>query len=153
MQAQHQVRALLDRYPSMFSRPELLDVYAGWVSPLVALCSEVEALLAGGPFAFHFIRIKEKFGQCRIFYVLEHGPAARRTAESEGQLEKCGKEIERRVMAAQCACASRCLVCGRTAAPPAACMPTPLCKLHAWSEDQRDPWSVGKIRLGARLDR
>jgi hypothetical protein len=153
MQAEHQVRALLDRYPSMFRRPELLDVYAGWVSPLAALCAEVEVLLDGGPFAFHFTRIKEKFGQCRVSFVVEHGPGARRTAETEDQLERRTKEIEQRVKAAQCACASRCLVCGLTAAPPAAGMPTPLCKLHAWSEEQRDPWSVGKIRLSARPDR
>ncbi|GHC85049.1 hypothetical protein GCM10007320_29720 [Pseudorhodoferax aquiterrae] len=153
MQAEHQVRALLDRYTSMFRQPDLLDVYAGWVSPLVALCAEVEVLLVGGPFVFHFTRIKEKFGQCRISFVLEHGPDARRTAETEDELERCTKEIEQRVKAAQCACASRCLVCGRTAAAPAACMPTPLCKLHAWSEDQRDPWSIGKIHLTVRLDR
>lgn len=153
MQEEHQVRALLDRYPSMFRRPELLDVYAGWVSPLVALCAEVEVLLDGAPFTFHFTRIKEKFGQCRISFVLGHAPDARRAAETEGQLEECAKEIEQRVIATQCACASRCLVCGRTAAPPAAGMPTPLCRLHAWSEDQRDPWSIGKILLTARLDR
>ncbi|KQP12052.1 hypothetical protein [Pseudorhodoferax sp. Leaf265] len=152
MEEAQQVRALLKRYPSMFKSPELLDVYAGWVPPLVTLCAEIDDLVADQSFVFQFIQIKKKLGQCRIHFVLEQRRSDLRTDGALEKLDRCKKSVQQCVEAAQSSCASRCLVCGRTPAPPDRLMPTPLCKMHRRSEHLRDPWSLGKIRLEGRTD-
>lgn len=148
MKEELQVRALVERYPYMFRLSNTLDLYAGWLPPFVVLCDEIDALLAGRHFDFHFLQIKEKFGGFRAYFYLGLPTYEPSTAVAAQELAHCHAAIQQCVESAHTACASRCMVCGASASlrrdgPLMRC----LCDEHAkWSE-RDSPWSSAKVRM------
>lgn len=148
MSSNRKAQALVDRYPSMFQQPEMLDIYAGWLEPIETMCARIHTRLQSRDWVFQFIRIKEKFGICRIYFHLALPRSEPETAAGIQELASLRSTIESDIETAQTACGLRCMVCGRNATTRVhgAALAT-LCERHELSESLRDPWSQAKLPI------
>lgn len=127
---------LVKAYPYMFTEKTLeRTVFVGWYEPFAELCCSIDAALGEDKHGFHWVQLKEKFGQPRWYWELadETGmqgdlfldlhlgdpldsiaPRKRISFRKEvpGELRA---RIRALVDAATDACARRCRVCGEDA--------------------------------------
>lgn len=117
-------------YPYMFAGQTLeLAMSAGWYAPFVQLCAEIDAALGEHKHGFHWVQLKEKFGQPRWYWEMEDeagmqgdlwldlqvgDPRQRMTfcKEVTGELRA---RIRALVDAATEMCSQRCMDCGAPA--------------------------------------
>lgn len=124
-----QVRA----YPFMFAGKTLeLAMYPGWHAPFAQLCRDIDAALGEDKQGFHWVQLKEKFGQPRWYWEMqgEDGPQGDLWLDLQtGEPAQPGElaprmtfrklvpgELQARIRAlvdaATDACAQRCMDCG-----------------------------------------
>lgn len=117
-------------YPYMFAGPTLeLAMSSGWYAPFAQLCDAIDVALGEDKHGFHWVQLKEKFGQPRWYWELEDeagmqgdlwldlqvgDPRQRMTfcKEVPGELRA---RIRALVDSAMDACCQRCMDCGAPA--------------------------------------
>jgi hypothetical protein len=60
-------------YAYQFTGPHIgLGMYLGWIPLVVQACTAVDELLGPDKRGFHWVQIKEKFGELRMYYEMEN---------------------------------------------------------------------------------
>lgn len=76
----------VNAFPYMFAGQSLeMGMSAGWYAPFAKLCADIDATLGETKHGFHWIQLKEKFGQPRWYWEMESDGEADDDGESESQ--------------------------------------------------------------------
>ena len=123
------VQSLKQRFPYMFAGEQVsLEFYKGWFPDLVDLCFELDALLGEHRSYFQWIQIKEKFGNCRMYFTFRlssgtpSGDGIDDDLDADDQCEMPAplvlleREVRWRVSRAAQKMNGKCMVCGDAAA-------------------------------------
>lgn len=133
------------RFAHLFQGAGRLEIYRGWIEPLMKLCADVEVALAEQGRAGRFVQIKEKFGACDIRFVVL--PSAITSADDRSaQAMKLLADVENKIDATRALTSTMCMVCGASAAIPT---DSPrrlcLCVSHRALTRHPTPWEAAHI--------
>ena len=120
--------ALQRRFPYMFplegeERRRAYVFFRGWLAPLAKTCEDIDELLGTDKCAFHWVRVREKFGSPSFAYRMEgkacaainiHRPTEVHRHEcvpAEGN-DPVALAVDERVLQLEVKLRSRCIVCG-----------------------------------------
>ena len=88
----NQQKKLMQRFPYMFSGPNLgISIAKGWIPVVTKLCEDIDALLGGDKQGFVWVQIKEKFGSGRFYFRLM---GRRSTVPRDGPVDGGGTPIK-----------------------------------------------------------
>jgi hypothetical protein len=71
-------KELMARYPYQFAGEQIsMSFSRGWFSLFAQLCADIDQALGDDKRGFHWVQVKEKFGQARVYFQLGAGVAER----------------------------------------------------------------------------
>ncbi|MDM0065292.1 hypothetical protein [Variovorax sp. J31P207] len=160
-------KALQRRFPYMFplegeERRRAYIFFRGWLAPLAKTCEVIDELLGADKRAFHWVRLREKFGSPSFAYRMEGKSrvAVNIHRPTEVHRHECGPAeghdpvalaVDERVLQLEVELRSRCIVCD---GPSEICNDrgpwASLCLVHR-SEDDGPQGHMGSVWAAAQV--